>query len=246
MLNRTERGLKLENRPIVVCGPARSGTTVLQAMLNAHPAVQIAREVPLDRLPALRSLLKEIGDYHRDEWTEERRAEVVRALWFAASRPAPIKPDARRWGMKTPWSELDADLWSSLVSPLYVYTLRRGDRVFQSHIRLGWGGGSPARLIERYKASIRAYERLHAAGLAHMVQVDRSEGPRERRQSGEAVFSFIGEDPGEDLLQLIAGWEERLNQATSTPGERPQLPEEWSQRLAGDSEYQEMMAAYGY
>jgi hypothetical protein len=219
--------VRIDDRPIVVCGPARSGTTVIQAMLNTHPDIQVAREVPLERLPSLKPLLAEVAAYQEKEWTAPRTAEVVRGIWFAASRPMPVsKPDARRWGMKTPWSELDSDLWSSLMKPLYVYAMRRGDRVFQSHIRLGWTSGSPAKLIDRYKRSIRAFERLRAAGSAHLVQVDLVDGPEDRRRIGEEVFAFVGEDPGEDILQLIAAWEERLNHPTSKPGEKPELSDE--------------------
>lgn len=54
--------LKRENWPIVVCGPARGGTSAVRTMLNFHPNIDVGREVPLGRLPSLRSLLEEIAD----------------------------------------------------------------------------------------------------------------------------------------------------------------------------------------
>jgi hypothetical protein len=240
--------MKRRDMPIVVCGPARSGTTAVRAMLNSHPDISIAREVPLDRLPSLRPLLEEIAEHHRDRWTQERRAEVVRGLWFAASRPLRSSSNslARRWGMKTPWSELDSDLWDSLVSPVYVYAMRRGDRVFRSHIRLGWGTDSPAGLIDRYKKSLAAFEKLRSRGVAHIVRLDRVDSPEDRRRMGEEVFAFLGESLDESRLDAIAGFSARLNSPTSEPGEEPRLPDEWQELLTMDSEYQELMSAHGY
>lgn len=238
--------MRREERPIVVCGPARSGTTAIQGMLGAHPEIAICREVPLGRLRSLKPLLEEIAEHQGDQWDDERAAQVVRALWFAAARPSPARPGARRWGMKTPWSELDAKFWASFVSPVYVYALRRGDRVFQSHLSLGWSNGRPEELIERYKRSLRAFERLRASGSAQIVQLDLAESASGRRRVAEEVFGFLGEEASEDMLRLIAGYEERVNQPTSKPGQEPKLPDEWEELLAGDAEYQEMMAAHGY
>jgi hypothetical protein len=238
--------VEIKNRPIVVCGPGRGGTTAVRALLNTHPEIALAREIPLGRLPSLPPLLAEIERHHRDQWTEQRRHEVVKALWYSASRPMPAKSDAHRWGMKTPWSELDADLWSPLVDPMYVYCLRRGDRVFQSHIRLGWITGPPSVLIGRYKESLRAYEDLRSKAPTHIVQLDLVKGPADRRRLAEGLFAFVGEKPEEQTLREIATWSKLLNKPTSVPGEEPKLPEEWQELLAADSEYQEMMHAHGY
>lgn len=90
--------MSLGRRPIVVCGAARSGTTTVAMLLTSHERILIGREVPLDRLPSLPTLIEETASYHREEWSDERRAEVVRLLWSAASRPVPLdKPNATRW-----------------------------------------------------------------------------------------------------------------------------------------------------
>jgi hypothetical protein len=233
-------------RPIIVCGPARAGTTAVQGLLCCHPEILIHREVLLERLPSLKPLIGEIAEHQREQWGDARAAEVIRALWFAAARPSPEKPDARRWGMKTPWSELDADFWDSLIDPAYVYALRRGDRVFQSHVRLGWNTGSPAKLLDLYKRSIRAFERLSKRGRAHMVQLDLAEDPAGRRRVAEALFAFLREDPGEAILRAIENYSERINRPTSRRGEEPELPDEWQELLTADDEYRSLMATYGY
>jgi hypothetical protein len=232
-------------RPIVVCGPARGGTTATRAILNGHPEVSLAGEVPIGRLPSMRALLDEIAAFHGDGWTAERRAEVVCALWYAASRSR-VTP-GRRWGMKTPWAELRAPFWEEMVDPLYVFSLRRGDRVFQSRLRLKREHTlSGAEMIDRYKRSIRKFEELQARGKAYMVQIDLSEGVEERRRVAEGIFDFIGEDPGERRLAEIAADNERVSNPTSKPGEEPQLPPDLQQMLDEDEEYQELMVKYGY
>jgi len=57
--------MEWRERPIVVCGPARSGTTAVSDMLSEHAEIAVGREVPLARLPSLRPLLAEIAEYHR-------------------------------------------------------------------------------------------------------------------------------------------------------------------------------------
>jgi hypothetical protein len=236
-------------RPIIVCGPARGGTTAVWTMLNHHAEILIGREVPLGRLPSLRQLLAEIAAYHGPAWTEQRRAEVARELWLAVSRPLPIeKPGARRWGMKTPWAELDRDLWDPLVNPLYVYCLRRGDRVFQSHIRLGWGiASSPPQLVARYKESLRVAEAMHEQGTAHIVQLDLARDGVQQRDLAEGLFRFLGESIDSGVEGFVDEWPTRpWTKPTAEPGEEPELPSEWRQLLAADDEYQGLMASHGY
>jgi hypothetical protein len=238
-----------DNRLIVVCGPARGGTTAVGVMLSEHADILIGREVPLERLPSLPTLLAETAAYHHPhEWTEERRVDVVKALWLAASRPAPYdKPEARRWGMKTPWGEFDAGLWDPLVRPQYVYALRRGDRVFQSHVKLGWSiAKSPQRLIARYKESLRVAERMQAEGRAHIVQLDLAESPDRRRELAEGLFAFLGEEIDPGVERFVEEWPTPQWSFPTSNGGPVELSDEWQQLLAADGEYQELMAAHGY
>jgi hypothetical protein len=124
--------------------------------------------------------------------------------------------------------------------------MRRGDRVFQSHIRLGWSTGSPQGLIDRYKESLMAFEGLRSRGVAHVVRLDQAKNAGDRRRVAEEVFAFLGESPEESLLELIAGWSDRLNSSTGQSDDEPELSAEWQELLAADSEYQELMSAHGY
>lgn len=235
------------DRPIIVCGPARSGTTAVSAMLNTSGRILIGREVPLERLPSLRHLLEETAEYQGKAWTDRRKAQVVRALWLSLSRPAREKPGAKRWGMKTPWAEFDDGLWGNLVQPQYVYVLRRGDRVFQSHVRLGYGmGNTPERLLTLYKDSIRAFERLRANRDAHLVQLDQAQDNAARYDLAKGLFAFLREDIDSSVERFIEEWPMHWSTPTSQPYEEPVLSTEWQRILSDDREYHELMRAYGY
>lgn len=238
-----------KDRPIVICGAARSGTTALSIMLNQHEEIGIAREIELYKLPSLAPLLAETETHHGDSWTQERRDEVVKALWFFVGRPVPwSKFNVRRWGTKSPWSEFDAELWDPLVSPAWIYVLRRGDHVFQSHIRLGYGEAqNPERLTARYKESIRLGEKLQAEGLAHICQLDLAVDLDSRQHLAEGLFDFLEEDIDPGVENFIKQWPTQHPATAPTPENgQVELSDDWQQLLASDSEYQEMMLAHGY
>lgn len=236
-------------RPIVICGAARSGTTALSIMLNQHEEIGLAREIELVKLRSLPSLLAESAEHHRDAWTEQRRAEVVRALWYFVGRPVPqAKRNLRRWGTKTPWSEFDTGLWEPLVNPLWVYVLRRGDGVFRSHIRLGWREGkNPERLIARYKESVRLGEAMQVRGSAHICQMDLASDPVSRRRLAEGLFDFLEEEIDPGVRKFVEAWPTNLPATyPAGPDDPTELPDQWQELLDADSEYQEIMQAHGY
>ncbi len=238
-----------KDRPIVICGAARSGTTALSIMLNQHAEIGIAREIELCKLPSISPLLTETAVHHGDSWTQERRDEVVRALWFFVGRPVRrSKLDVRRWGTKTPWSEFDTDLWDPLVSPAWVYVLRRGDRVFQSHIKLGYSEAqNPERLTARYKESVRLGEAMQKRGSAHICQLDLAVDYDSRQRLAGDLFDFLEEDIDPGVMDFIKEWPtQHPATAPTSDGGPTDLPDEWQQLLDADSEYQEMMLAHGY
>jgi hypothetical protein len=218
-------------------------------MLNQHAEIGIAREIELYKLPSIVPLLDETATHHGDSWTQERRDEVVKALWFFVGRPVGhSRLEARRWGTKTPWSEFDADVWNPLVSPVWVYVLRRGDRVFQSHIRLGYGEAqNQERLTARYKESVRLGESMQAQGLAHICQLDLAVDPESRRRLARDLFDFLEEDIDPGVMSFVEEWPtQHPATAPTSDGGPVELPDEWQQLLAADSEYKEMMLAHGY
>lgn len=221
-------------------------------MLNQHEEIGIAREIELYKLPSIVPMLAETATHHGDSWTQERRDEVVKAIWFFVGRPVRrSKLDVRRWGMKTPWSEFNAELWNPLVSPVWVYVLRRGDRVFQSHIRLGYGeADNPARMIEHYKESVRLGEAMQRDGSGHICQLDLAVERDGQRQLAQDLFDFLEEDIDPGVMSFIEEWPTQHPATAPTnengPAGSVDLPDEWQQLLDADCEYQEMMLAHGY
>jgi hypothetical protein len=149
--------------------------------------------------------------------------------------------------MKTPWSEFDRDQWDPLVKPLYLYVLRRGERVFQSHRALGWGEAlNPEALIARYKRSVRTGEAMQAEGVAHIVQLDLAVDPVRRRQLARGLFDFLEEEIDAGVARFVEEWPRHpWTHPTSGDG-AVELPDEWQQLLAADNEYQELLEAHGY
>ncbi len=231
-----------KTEPIVVCGPARGGTTAVRALLNSHRDVFLANEFPLGRLGSLKDFCQEAADFTRHEW-EHRRLELIRGVWSAV---AGSRSTARRWGMKTPWAELDSDFYDALVEPLYVYALRRGDRVFASTMSIGWNAGqsSPRRLLGRYKESIRRADALAARGKACIVQLDLATDRDSRLRLASDVFAFVGEAIDSGVEDFIERWPTHWSRPSASG--HVELPKEWQEALAGDPEYRELMASHGY
>ena len=153
--------------------------------------------------------------------------------------------------MKTPWSEFDAQLWDPLVSPQWIYVLRRGDRVFQSHIQLGWSNGQqPKRLLSRYKESVRLGEAMHACGAARICQMDLAVDPDSRWRLAHDLFDFLDEKIDTGVANFVEKWPIRLPATHPTnvggPTGDVELPDEWQQLLDEDRDYQELMHAHGY
>lgn len=239
------------DRPIAICGVPRSGTTAVSLMLNQHAEIGLAREIELYKLPSIVPLLDETAAHHGKAWTPGRRDEVVKAIWYFVGRPVGERVAARRWGMKTPWSEFNRDLWDPLVSPLWVYVIRRGDRVFQSNMRLGYGDADyPERMISRYKESIRIGEAMAKEGAGHICQMDLADDFESRMRLAEGVFEFIEEEIDPGVQAFVEKWPTQHPATNPTneggPAGSVELPERWQELLEADSEYQEMMLAHGY
>lgn len=250
-MNTISESMARRDRPIIVCGVPRSGTTALSLMLNQHAEIGLAREIELYKLPSIVPLLSETAVHHGDSWTPERRDEVVKAIWYYVGRPVGERVTARRWGMKTPWSEFNRDLWDPLVSPLWVYVIRRGDRVFQSNIRLSYGDADdPERMIARYKESIRIGEAMARKGAGHICQMDLADDSESRLRLAQDLFGFLEEELDSGVMTFVEKWPTQHPATTPTNAGGPagpvELPDRWQELLATDSEYQEMMRAHGY
>jgi hypothetical protein len=221
-------------------------------MLNQHAEIGLAREIELYKLPSIVPLLSETAAHHGKGWTPQRRDAVVKAIWYFVGRPVGQgRIGARRWGMKTPWSEFNRDLWDPLVSPMWVYVLRRGDRVFQSNMRLGYSeADNPQRMLGRYKESIRIGEEMEKEGVGHICQMDLADDAESRLQLARGLFDFLEEEIDPGVMEFVKKWPTQHPATAPTnaggPAGRVELPERWQVVLDEDSEYQAMMREHGY
>ena len=181
-------------RPFFIVGSGRCGSTLLRAMLEAHPDVHVPPESGLatlvheyrrySRLPwnvVLRIVLGPLGyDRNWDSWelepgplirelrelpAEARTiATVIDALYRAHARTH--KPAATRWGDKTPphTSEIAA-LQAVFPDLQVVHMLRDGRDVVQSFMRV-----SEAGLPYFARAWLRAVRAAQAFGARHPAQ----------------------------------------------------------------------------
>ena len=151
---------------IVVCGVPRSGTSVVGALCNTSPSVEILNEIPsLSRFPALAELLEEY-----DRWVERtqinegwkrlspdlhahRREGIVLNLARATAPHVPGELRHSRWDrrdhprattpcFKCPGAEHDMPLFEELfpvTRPTYLYCFREPRAVYESILSVPWG-----------------------------------------------------------------------------------------------------------
>ena len=206
-------------RPFFIVGSGRCGSTLLRAMLEAHPDVHIPPESGLaamvrdyrrySRLPwkvLLRILLAPLG-YERawepwelapgpllrdlQELPREMRnvATVLNAVYRAHLRNH--KPGAGRWGDKTPPHTPQLPALQAVFPDLQVvHLLRDGRDVVQSFLQV-----SKASLPYFAGAWLRAVRTAQAFGARHPAQyleIRYEDLVRDPRPSLERVASFLG------------------------------------------------------
>jgi hypothetical protein len=178
-------------RLFVVCGLGRSGTTLVGALLNRSPLVEVCNEIPhLSLFPAFGELVRQYRGWAGamqqnpyEAWrglgpeVVERRAEDLFVAFARALKPevppgsarwdAAPKPEARVLCLKRPELELDADPYETLFGegrPGYVYCIRDPVGIFASTLAVPWGAGQdPAAFALKLGRSVAAIARLAEA-----------------------------------------------------------------------------------
>lgn len=248
--------------PVIVCGVARSGTTFVQNLIDAHRDIAMSDEFFLYRMPTIEQLLTELGDAfpaRRGDWPH-RRAQIVRALWFGLSgeQRAAVGLSARRFGNKTPGAERYFDFYDQLFEvalPQYVYVLRRGADVFLSRANVRWGDRVPPieKQLRWYKHSVAVMEEFRARHpeRLHVVQVDRTgDTVEDRWKLVQGLFGFIGEIPDAGVGQFVEDWPRPQTSRAKVEQQGrdlvTELTEEQRRVLDADQDYQELLRRYGY
>ena len=176
----------------MVCGLPRSGTTLIGALLNQSPAIEVLNEIPyLSEFPGFRDLIRQYcrwcdatRESAHEAWrgmsadvVEERVEGLLRAFsralkpFAAPGSPrwdAGEKPDAPVFCLKRPGLELWADAYEELFTerkPRYVYCLRDPVEIYGSMLSVPWGAAqTPEDFVASLGRSIARIEELARAG----------------------------------------------------------------------------------
>jgi protein-tyrosine sulfotransferase len=215
-------------RPFFIVGSGRSGTTLLRAMLEAHPDLHIPPENPLEslvrdyrrysRLPwsvVLRIVLAEL-EFHAtwERWelslgplfrelkasprSARNLAAVLDALYRAHGRVH--KPSATRWGDKTPPNTVMLPTLRALFPDLQVvHLVRDGRDVVQSFMRESQAGLTYfAHWWVRTVCIAQAFGAHHPAQYLEVRYEDLARHPNATLQQ---ITSFLGVSPDQRMLR---------------------------------------------
>jgi hypothetical protein len=206
-------------RPIIVSGMARSGTTVVGAMVRKCGDVLLFPELSPHSTPALFDLLAEVrATLESQRWRpfterdiDTRIVELLRRIWAAGRDEEDDDVGQLRFGLKQPQAEDLHGAFTSLLGefrPQWVYTVRDPLDVYDSTLRMAkWGDILPGEFVERCAASYEAALTLGAVGDLITFDVQRAAsdaGYRERRAF--EVKDFLGFGKPRGLRPFLKGW----------------------------------------
>jgi len=160
---------ELEPDPIIVYGAPRSGTTYLEQILNAHPAVFISHETRVFAwLHHALTLTQEhqLVAGHRDTFVEHLRSvfpQVIRNFYRS------LAPDIRYWGDKNPhytdpFNRGSLELIDELFpGSRFIHIIRDGRDVVSSLTRKQWDEETPWATFDQAHRTWKQHVRLGRA-----------------------------------------------------------------------------------
>lgn len=195
---------QFDDPPIIIGGCGRSGTTLLLALLGAHPEVHaIPHETRLFCLFAEQSQdpveRRELFE-HPDFSTEARLAQLAKLLAKDS-----IRPSARRWCEKTPRNVLCFDeIAESFGGRVKLVEIVRDGRdvVLSRHpLQPDKSWTSPARWVRDVAAGRRHAERLNVHTLRYEDLV----------REPQTTLATLGAYLGLERLDEFDDWREQTN-----------------------------------
>jgi len=251
------------NSPIIICGAARSGTTFIWQLLNEHPDIVLSDEFFIYKTPSMMKWFDEMREAFgsltaRGDW-KPRKAAIMRSLWYYTSQPARAEAGliSRRWGNKTPGSELYIDFYEDVLEespPHYIYCMRDPIRVFLSTRNMAWGkGGNIQGQVKRYIRSIRAMEdfREQAPERMKIFQIDKVASDLESRVDVVSeILGYVGEEITDEIMPFIRSWKKVLSteqvRRKDLGNVLSSLPEDDVEYLGKHKDLQRIAHDYGY
>lgn len=199
--------------PIFVGGCPRSGTTLLRAMLDAHPNIACGPEMraiaPLAKLSSdMRALMG--GTLRRHYDLDEAASRAIFAAlidgFLTPYRAARGKP---RIAEKTPANALHyGELAKLFPNAAFIQIVRDGRDVVASLLRMAWtdAAGRPAAVRENAATAAHVWlehvrrGRLAAVAGARYFEVRYESLVREPRATMGSLIAFLGEPWSDDVL----------------------------------------------
>ncbi|MDQ3661800.1 MAG: sulfotransferase [Actinomycetota bacterium] len=194
-----------------VVGSARSGTTLLRLMLNAHSEIAVPPEsrfiVQLYRPgeTSVEELLAKLSEHPRYQaWglpIEAVRAQIgerttapYHELIEATYRAYATMRNKRLWGDKTPRYVLDIGLLAGLFDDaLFIHVVRDGRNVALSYADMPFGPKTVARAADRWQSRVRAgREAGRTLPSARYTELFYERLVAEPEQELQRLCSFIG------------------------------------------------------
>lgn len=234
--------------PIVIGSCGRSGTTLLRAMLNAHPRFHIGPETGLftgsqDHLhiaDALNLTLEQVRECEREAST---LGEYVERL-MAKSLEQQGHPEDLRWGEKTPANIKAVDrIFHFFPKARFIHMIRDGRDVacsLRHHPKFRWSGGTriPVEITNEWADCVQRWVAATRQGLnwrhddryRELHYEDLVSAPEETLKD---LLAWLNEDWDDCVLQYYKTHESRSSDIHN-PGVKSKLYTKASNRWLDD------------
>lgn len=209
------------SRPIIIGGCGRSGTTLMRAMLNAHPAIWIGPESGILCGARDAQHLAEVLQLQKSRVTSELRkscclGEFVDRLMNAAMIPS-RKP---RWGEKSPCNVRSlGTIFHFFPNARFIHMIRDGRDVvcsLRTHPKYSWKDGVrvPTGICRPWNECVGRWVTDVSAGIAwrgdpRYLEQSYEELVAEPEATMRQITSWIGEEWDPRVLDYHASHEER-------------------------------------
>lgn len=216
----------MQERPIFVVGFQRSGTTLLQSLLGAHPRIAAPPELHFilrvayfadwfgdladdgnlrralhEALNPPVDILAECG-FDEDALFERAAAgpRTYAGLFAAIMDDYAERAGKPRWAEKTP-SQRPDDIWNLFPDAVVVHIVRDPREVVASSLDMPWerrGAAAIARDLRHY--TLESVERGRRQGAAQYLQLRHEDLARDPAAVLRLVCAFAGEEYDEAML----------------------------------------------
>jgi hypothetical protein len=240
---------RLPERPVMIGGCPRSGTTLLRTMLNVHPEFAIPRETRFVLEAWRRRTL--FGDLRKPDnrrrlarwiFTSEKtqakrlRLDLEQTIERLVAAPPTLgsllaecfvmfseKQGKPRWGDKRPLYALQIGaIFDLFPSAHFIHMVRDPRACAASGRKLNWYDGNIVPTVQYWEASLRAVAAMRWSLPAdQLLEIRYEDLVCEPQATLERIFRFVGAASDEGTLERVTDFHER--EETLSPRFHPNL-----------------------